>query len=794
MRWTFEASLDGVNWDIVDDRNDEDYPTPAARLTSTPVIPLVPLDVVTPLPAAPRHSTTLIVETSTGADRIWNVNPDNDTVTVSSAAGVVLAEIPVGDRPWSLARRPGTQRLYVTNKGSASISVINTATLAVDHTVALPRGSEPHGIVFGADGSSYFVVLEAMATLQKRQGSNDALVSSLPLSGHPRHISIKSDDSKLFVSNFITPPIPGESTLSVNVASGGAQVFSVVPGSLTLSGTVTLPHDGRPQSESQGPGMPNYVGPAVVNFGGQYAYLPTKKDNVRAGALRGISGMTFESTVRANTSRIVLTTELEDPAFRLDHDNTSVATGAALSGDDRYLFVTLETSRQLAVYDTLLGSPLMRLPTGRAPQSVALSSDGSIAYVHNFMDRTISRFDLTQMLQTHLPATNELSPIDVVTTETLTPTVLLGKQHFYDAADDRLALDNYMSCASCHNDGDGDGRVWDLGALGEGVRNTIDLRGKGTGHGRAHWTGNFDEIQDFENQIRNLNLGQGFLTNPQFAATSNPLGAPKAGLNADLDALAAYVASLTAVPPSPHRPSAASMSATAVLGRTAFVQNGCFGCHTLPNLTDSASGQRHDVGTIDAASGQRLGAPIDGFDAPGLLGVWASPPYLHDGGAATLEAAIAAHNGFAGLAPAIRAEIASFLREAEAADLGPLVDSDGDGTPDLVDPAPANPCIPTAFVAVCAQDSDGDSLTDFQEGPTTDTDGDGIFNYQESSIADADGDGVPDQSDPQNGNACVPNPNACTPEVPTVTPVVQGLLLAMLLATGALVLRRRKVA
>jgi len=794
VRWTIEGSLDGASWTVIDDRTGADYPTPTARGAATPSIPITILDVVTPLPAAPRHSTTLLVETSSGADRIWNANPDNDTVTVSSAAGQVLAEIPVGDAPWSLARRPGAAQIYAVNKRDASISVIDAATFGVLRTIALPRASEPHGLVFSVSGASYFVVLEATATLQKRQTSNDAILATLPLSGRPRHLSIRPDDARLYASNFITPPIPGESTTSVSVASGGGQVFEVDAGPLTLVRTITLPHDGRGQSESQGPGMPNYVGPAVPSFGGQYAYVPTKKDNVRSGMLRGVSGMTFESTVRANTSRIVLATGAEDPGFRVDHDNASVATGAALSGDDRYLFVTLETSRQLAVYDTQNGFQLMRLPTGRAPQSVALSTDGRTAYVHDFMDRQISRFDLTEMLQTHLPATNLLPPIDVVAVESLPANVFLGKQHFYDAADDRLSLDDYMSCASCHNDGDSDGRVWDLRAFGEGLRNTISLRGGGSGHGRPHWTGNFDEIQDFEGQIRSLNLGQGFLTPAQFTATSNPLGAPKAGLSPDLDALAAYVNSLTATQASPHRPSAATLSVTAQQGRIAFAQNGCLGCHALPKLTDSPAvpAVRHDVGTIDAASGLRLGAPIDGFDTPALLGAWESPPFLHDGSAPTLESAITAHTAFAGLAPATVANLAAFLREAESGDLAAFLDDDGDGTLNVLDTAPANPCIPTAFVAVCAQDSDGDGVSDFAEGALADGDGDGIPDYQESSTADADGDGVPDQADPANGNACVPNPAACAPEVPSGVPLAWLVLAAALLFVGARFARVRR--
>ena len=34
---------------------------------------------------------------------------------------------------------------------------------------------------------------------------------------------------------------------------------------------------------------------------------------------------------------------------------------------------------------------------------------------------------------------------------------------------------------SCHNDGGHDGRVWDLTGFGEGLRNTVNLRGRAGG-------------------------------------------------------------------------------------------------------------------------------------------------------------------------------------------------------------------------------------------------------------------------------------------------------------------------
>jgi len=222
---------------------------------------------------------------------------------------------------------------------------------------------------------------------------------------------------------------------------------------------------------------------------------------------------------------------------------------------------------------------------------------------------------------------------------------LLGKQLFYDAKDPRLARDGYLSCATCHNDGDQDGRVWDFTGLGEGLRNTISLRGRaGLAQGKLHWTGNFDEVQDFEGPIRKLAGGVGLLSDSDFTATQDPLGPPKAGLSADLDALAAYVSSLATVTPSPYRHADGSLSSSAQVGQSLFNSN-CKQCHGGSSFTDSPSGLLHDVGTIKPSSGQRLFAPLTGLDTPTLRDAWNTAPYLHDGSALTLTAAVSAHTG-----------------------------------------------------------------------------------------------------------------------------------------------------
>jgi mono/diheme cytochrome c family protein len=188
--------------------------------------------------------------------------------------------------------------------------------------------------------------------------------------------------------------------------------------------------------------------------------------------------------------------------------------------------------------------------------------------------------------------------------------------------------------------------VWDLTHAGEGLRNTISLRGRAGAQGSLHWSNNFDEVQDFEGQIRALAGGSGLMSDTLFTAgtRSQPLGDRKTGLSADLDALAAYVASLNAFDTSPYRSSGGALSALASEGRTVFTTLNCASCHGGAAFTISDVNNPRNIGTIKPTSGQRLGATLSGIDVPTLRDVWATAPYLHDGSAPTLADAVRAHN------------------------------------------------------------------------------------------------------------------------------------------------------
>ena len=625
---------------------------------------------VVSLPATakpPAASGNLLVENPSGANpRLWVVNQDNDSVSVFDAATLAkLGEVAVGTAPRSIARAPNGM-IWVVAKQSGNLKVIDPTTRAVARTITLARGSQPFGIVMSPVANVAYVTLEAGGQILKFDTAKYTQIGSAAIGLNARHLSISGDGMRLYVSRYVTPPLPGEGTATVTpTASTGGEVLQLDATTLGLVRTIVLQHSDKDDGETQGRGIPNYLGAAVISPDGSQAFVPSKQDNVKRGALRDGTGLNFQNTVRAISSRIDLAANTEDLASRIDHDNASVASAAVYEPHGVFLFVALETSREVAVLDAFSRQERMRFDVGRAPQGLAISADGLRLYVSNFMDRTVGVYDLAPLLQGGHYSVPLLATLAAVATEKLAANVLAGKKLFYDARDPRLAMQNYMSCASCHNDGGQDGRVWDLTAQGEGLRNTIALRGRaGMGQGFLHWSNNFDEVQDFEGQIRSLAGGSGLMSDADFAAgtRSAPLGTSKAGLSADLDALAAYVASLNAFASAPARPSASSLSANAAAGKAVFTTMNCAACHSGAAFTGSGLNTPVNVGTIKPSSGSRLFGSLSGIDIPTLRDVWATAPYLHDGSAPTLEDAVRAHSNVS-IVDADLAKIVAYLKE-----------------------------------------------------------------------------------------------------------------------------------
>ena len=627
-------------------------------LSATEVTTMMNTPVAGASNAQPTQSSSITVD-SVGR-RVWVANPDSDTVTAVNADTLaVQTEINVGKRPVSVAIDASNQ-LWVACRDDDTVWVLNATTGATVKVLTLPWGAAPVSVVLTPDRATGYLALQGSGQIQKFTSQNSTLGAALALGTTPRALAVTADGKKLLVSQFIS---------TGNVGT----VRTVDLATFASAATLQLPLEvSTPDGSLGGRGLPNYLAGIAADPANGIAWVVAKKDNILRGTLRDGNPLTFETTVRAIVSRLDLNQGQEQLSRRVDLDNMSQPSAITLSDTGAMAFVTLQGNNRIIVLNQL-GQELARNDTGLAPGGVVIDAVTKRVFTQDLMSRTVSVFDAAPVMSQTLNQLPRLAQINTVQSEKLSAAVLKGKQIFYNASDTRMSLDAYISCASCHVDGDSDGQVWDFTDRGEGLRNSISLRGQsGVATAPLHWSGNFDEVQDFENDMRQFFGGTGFMANTDFnSGTRNqPLGAPKAGLSADLDSLAAYVNSLSSTGRSPKRQANGAMTANGTAGLALFTSLGCQACHSGPAMTDR---QRHDVGTIKPSSGNRIGGPLDGIDTPTLRGLWATAPYLHDGSAATLRDVLttanpaARHGNLSTLTSAQIDQLVEYLNQLEAA-------------------------------------------------------------------------------------------------------------------------------
>ncbi|HEY2903186.1 MAG TPA: PKD domain-containing protein [Polyangia bacterium] len=521
----------------------------------------------------------------------------------------------------------------------------------------LAYGAAPFGV--GAFGASAFVTLQGRGSVVEVRldaGGAPVLFATTVAVADPRAVA-PLGDGRVAVARWRSPDYHAEIAF-----------LDPVAGKREL---VTLALDRLEASADGVGGIPSYLDQFVVSPTGRQAVVPSLVANFSQGSFLDGHALTFDTTLRAALSVVDLTKDEEDLQMRAEFAHAGRAGAAAFSAHGDYAFVALPGDRAVARFDLLAGAAAgLFVDAGFAPDGTLVVADDRFLLVNAPLSRELVVYDLSAPIGDSTPP---VARVPLLIDEPLDATILRGAQLFNDAADPRLAGGGYLACADCHLDGDSDQRVWDFSDRGEGLRNTISLRGRaGSGDGPLNWDATFDEAQDEEQLIRHDFGGSGLMSDADFAAGTRAqgLGDAKAGLSADLDALAAYVTSLRSEPRSPFRNSDGTLTDAATRGKALLESpaQGCLSCHAGPRLTDSqltAPGLPllHDVGTLSADSGQRVGAPLTGLDTPTLRGLWQSAPYLHDGSAATLQAVLRDRN------PSDRHGVTSALTAAELSDL-----------------------------------------------------------------------------------------------------------------------------
>jgi len=604
------------------------------------------------LAASPSKRSSSAIATTADGDTLLVVNPDSNSLSlVDLDTLTTVTEVSVGVDPRSVAVSPDGTVVYVANQGSDSVSVVDLMTHQVITEVAV--GDRPVGVALSPDGR--FVAVAELGDDRVRflDGAGLSTLSVVAVADRPHGLAFTPAGHHLLVTHLLSGDVtvltvqPFTLYLPLILRSQTAQhatrftfhvsrlTFHVSRLTFHVSRLPTWPH----------------VAPApavVVNGAGTRAYLP----QTMAHGL-GLNTQ-FDNTVFPKVSVLNLETEEHQTSEHISLPETDQPVGlpwdVALARDDTELWVVNAASNDLSVLN--ISNPtrpgrVAHIPVGDNPRGIVLSPDGNTAYVNNTLAGTVSVIDAQ---------TYTVTAVITVTDIPLTPVLLHGKRLFHSSARPDLAQASWISCNTCHVEGEHDGRTWLLqytGAVPPGAtpvitRNTTGLLGMIETY-PLRWSAEWDESADSEFSVRFEQFGTGLIHDGEIHPT---LGTPNQGRSYDLDCLAAFIDSL-AVPPRTHTLAPAEQRGKAIFESSS---TGCATCHPAPLYTDL---QAHDVGTADAY-GEWFGPLID---TPTLRFLYDSAPYLHDGSVATMRDVLTTAN------PDDEHGVTSHLTEQEIEDL-----------------------------------------------------------------------------------------------------------------------------
>jgi hypothetical protein len=296
--------------------------------------------------------------------------------------------------------------------------------------------------------------------------------------------------------------------------------------------------------------------------------------------------------------------------------SSGVNTISVVNIDSLRTLIANSTPEQLANYSNNLGISsryiVKRIKTGADPKGLALSSDGKLLYAAEQLEDRIAVIN-TESLET-------IGTIDLGGPRKITA-ARQGRRLFNNSGH---TFQTQFDCYTCHPDMHEDGLVYNMASkdMGRNLTNTQSLRDIGDTP-PYKWNG--------KNQTVYKQDGMRFSTVLTRTEQFN---------YKDLDALTAYIITGIPYPPNLQYNPTGELTESQLRGKAIFERtkdtkgleipenNRCITCHTPPYYTNL---KMTYVKTLALTDDSML------FDTPHLNNIYASPPYLHDGRAASLE-------------------------------------------------------------------------------------------------------------------------------------------------------------
>jgi YVTN family beta-propeller protein len=150
---------------------------------------------------------------------VFVVNADSDNLSViNGRVNKVISNISVGDEPGSVILNPMTNRLYVTNAESNTVSVIDyflsgNQEFLTDRIANISVGSYPVNLELDRDSNRLYVTNSHSNTVSVIDGSTNKVIDNIPVGVTPYSVVFDKKSGSLYVANY------GSNTVSMIDAS-----------------------------------------------------------------------------------------------------------------------------------------------------------------------------------------------------------------------------------------------------------------------------------------------------------------------------------------------------------------------------------------------------------------------------------------------------------------------------------------------------------------------------------------------------------------------------------------------
>ena len=608
---------------------------------------------------------------STGSQTIV-ASSDYSALYVANTQEGSITRLPAGGQPTNFAlegeptrlARAG-DRVFVSLRANREVAVLEDDGSTLHEIGRVRVGHEPFGVVANEQGTRVYVASSLSNTIQEIDASSLAVLREFEVSDEPRWLALH----------------PGN-TLYVGAAWRGS-LFSIDLDEETIVRT-ELPRAPLPLDLGSAHAMSARItGDMSVTPNGDKLLVPTMYADTQTPVMEPEPGESNEEVMpfpvesgyggsggdgrpgRLNPTVTIVSLDGEHPrtedgtivpmrAFSFDGPVMGYASSVVAAPDGDHGYATIEGAGGLVVFtiegedgkhgipeassDAFFESGLFesRVTVGltlvRGLRGLAFLDERRAA-AYGFLDRMVVELDIEGAVASDREGQFlfvNSQRRTVIERSNLSPEVELGRDLFYATSDHRMSgSGSGLSCATCHFDVRSDGFTWNFE---RGPRQTPSLAGKVSLTAPVRWEGDRETVAiDAMRTSQGLMGGRGLTENETFA-------------------IEAFIDSTRDVDsPLKGEENDAVERGRAIFNRTDV---GCANCHSGERYTNNQSYSMFDMPVVKTRS---------------LVGVAGSPPYLHDGSAATLEEVLERSKtgamGYTGsLSDREHADLAAFLK------------------------------------------------------------------------------------------------------------------------------------